>query len=59
MFAAAEGQAEVIKVLLSHGAEIKITDKDGDMALDFAEKNGHQEAVTVLKTDFSALRDSK
>lgn len=49
MFAAAEGQTEVIKVLLSHGANIKITDKDGDTALDFAKKNGHQEAVQALK----------
>jgi ankyrin repeat protein len=49
MFAAAEGQTEVVKVLLSNGADIKITDKDGDTALDFAEKNGHQEAVRELK----------
>ena len=48
MFAAAEGQTEVIKVLLSHGANIKITDKDGDTALVFAKKSGHQEAVQAL-----------
>ena len=54
MFAAAEGQTEVSKVLLSHGANIKITDKDGDTALDFAKKNGHQEAVRALK---KAMKD--
>jgi ankyrin repeat protein len=53
MFAAAEGQFDVIRVLLAHGADIKITDKDGDTALDFAVKNGHQEAAKILKTDFS------
>ena len=53
MFAAAEGQAEVIEVLLSHGANTKITDKDGDTALDFAEKNGHQEAAKILRTAIS------
>jgi ankyrin repeat protein len=59
MFAAAEGQSDVIQVLLSHGANMKVTDTDGDTALDFAEKNGHQEAAKILKTDFSPLRDSK
>ena len=59
MFAAAEGQTDVIRVLLAHGADMKVADKDGDTALDFAEKNGHQEAAKILKTDFSPLRDSK
>ncbi len=59
MFATAEGQSGVIQVLLAHGADTKVTDKDGDTALDFAEKNGHQEAAKILKTDFSPLRDSK
>ena len=49
MFAAAEGQADVVKVLLAHGANMKITDQDGDTALDFAEKNGHREAVKLLQ----------
>ncbi len=53
MFAAAEGQSHVIQVLLNHGAESKGTDLDGDTALDFAEKNGHQEAAKILKKDFS------
>ena len=51
MFAAAEGQAEVIRVLLTHGADVTMTDKDGDTALDFAEKNGHREAVEILGED--------
>lgn len=51
MFAAAEGQVEVIKALLSHGSDVTIKDKDGDTALDFAEKNGHQGAVGVLKKE--------
>jgi len=49
MFAAAEGQAEVIQVLLAKSADTQITDKDGDTALDFAEKNGHEEAAKILK----------
>jgi ankyrin repeat protein len=49
MFAAAEGQVEVIEVLLYNGADTTIKDKDNDTALDFAEKNGHQEAVKLLK----------
>ncbi len=49
MFAAAEGQSGVIQVLLAHGADTKVTDKDGDTALDFAKKNGHQDAIEELK----------
>jgi ankyrin repeat protein len=49
MYAAAEGQADVIRVLLAHGADVNMTDKDGDTALDFAKKNGHREAVEILR----------
>lgn len=48
MFAAAEGQVEVIKALLAHGADVTIKDIDGDRALDFAVKNGHQAAAGLL-----------
>ncbi len=48
MFAAAEGQAAVVRVLLDHGADRGIVDVDGDTALDFASRNGHQEVVRIL-----------
>jgi ankyrin repeat protein len=51
MFAAAEGQVEVIKALLSHGADVTIRDNDGDKALDFAVKNGHQVAAGLLRKE--------
>jgi ankyrin repeat protein len=51
MFAAAEGQVEVIKALLSHGADVTIKDNDGDKALDFAVKNGHQVAAGLLRKE--------
>jgi ankyrin repeat protein len=51
MFAAAEGQVEVIKALLSKGADVTIKDNDGDTALDFAVKNGHQVAAGLLKEE--------
>ncbi len=53
MFAAAEGQSDVIQVLLNDGAESKVTDLDGDTALDFAVKNGHGAAIQLLKRDIS------
>ncbi len=31
--------------LLAHVADMKVTDADGDTALDFAVKNGHREAT--------------
>ena len=48
MFAAAEGQAEVVGMLLSHGASYENTDADGETALDFARSNGHSEVVQLL-----------
>ena len=51
MFAAAEGQSDVIQVLLNHGAERKVTDLDGDTALDFAKKNGHRISIKLLRKE--------
>ena len=49
MFAAAEGQTEVVRTLLSHGASCEPTDDDGESALDFARNNGHTEVVQLLE----------
>lgn len=48
MHAAAEGQLEVVKLLLQHNAERDRRDIDGDTAKSFAEKNGHTEVVKAL-----------
>ena len=48
MFAAAEGQIDVVKKLLAHGAKTSLTDKDGDTASDFAAQKGHTEIVQLL-----------
>jgi ankyrin repeat protein len=50
MFAASEGQLEVVKILLSRGADPSFKDKDGDTAESFATKNGHKEVVALLKS---------
>jgi len=39
-------------ILLANGANIRITDKDGDTVLNFTEMNGHQEAAKILKEDY-------
>ena len=49
MFAGGEGLAEVIEVLLSHGADANLKDVDGDTALTFAQRNGHEESEVLLK----------
>lgn len=49
MFAAAEGQVEVVKTLLQHGADKTMVDVDGESAYDFALNNGHSEVVKLLK----------
>jgi ankyrin repeat protein len=48
MFAAAEGQKEVVQALLQNNANTTVKDKDGETARDFAEKNGHREVATML-----------
>lgn len=49
MYAAAEGQTDVVRVLLKFKANPNLIDKDGDTALSFATKNGHEDVVILLK----------
>lgn len=48
MTAAAEGQVEVVRLLLAHGAEPSLEDQDGDTARSFAQQHGHLEVVELL-----------
>jgi len=48
MMAAAEGQAEVVRVLLLNGALVDTIDRDGDTAEKFARDNGHTEVLKLL-----------
>ena len=49
MTAAAEGQTEVVRLLLEHGADPGLKDKDGDTAASFARENGHTAVVELLE----------
>jgi ankyrin repeat protein len=49
MFAAAEGQAAVIKTLLQHDANPGLKDIDGETALDFALQRGQEQAANLLR----------
>lgn len=49
MWAAAEGQAENVKLLLKHKADTTLQDVDGDTAESFAAKAKHYDVVRVLK----------
>jgi len=51
MTAAAEGQLEVVRYLLDHGADRSLEDKDGDTALSFARQKGHAEVVELLESE--------
>jgi ankyrin repeat protein len=48
MHAAAEGNLEVVKVLIKYGAEISLKDVDGDDAATFAAQSGHMQVVEYL-----------
>ena len=49
MHAAAEGNLEVVKVLLNYGADKALKDLDGDDASSFAAQAGHMQVVEYLK----------
>jgi len=49
MTAAAEGQLEVVRLILAYGANPELKDVDGDTALSFAEQKGHSAVVKVLR----------
>ncbi|MCK5171510.1 MAG: ankyrin repeat domain-containing protein [Bacteroidales bacterium] len=50
MFAASEGQLEVVKVLMANGADASLKDIDGDTAENFAIQNGHMDVAAFLQT---------
>lgn len=43
------GQIEVVKFLLEHGADPDITNRDGELPMDTAEKRGHTDILKLLK----------
>jgi uncharacterized protein len=49
MYAASEGNRESVVILLDNKADPFMKDADGDMALNFARKNGHTDIVTILE----------
>ncbi len=49
MNAAAEGQMEVVQILLQHGADKNLQDVDGDTAESFALQNNHLDVSNFLK----------
>ena len=51
MMAAAEGQLDVLKTLVSYGADLKMVDVDGESSLDFANSKGHSAVVEYIKTN--------
>jgi ankyrin repeat protein len=49
MFAAAEGLSPVVDILLAHGADPKLKDKDDDTAASFAQKRGFTDLAQKLQ----------
>jgi len=50
MHAAAEGQLEVVQVLIAYGADRSMKDVDGDDAASFALRSGHRHVVEYLNS---------
>lgn len=50
MMASAEGQLEVLKTLVTYGADLDMVDIDGESSLDFASSNGHSTVVEYIKS---------
>ncbi len=56
MHAAAEGNLDVVKVLLKAGADLTLMDVDGDDASSFARQSGHMEVVQLLEDARAAMK---
>ena len=52
-----EGQFEVVRLLLAHGADPSLKDKDDDTAESFARQKGHSAVVELLGNPPPAERD--
>jgi ankyrin repeat protein len=50
MHAAAEGNLEVVELLVEYGADHSLTDVDGDNAAFFARQAGHEEVAKYLRS---------
>jgi len=50
MFAASEGQTEVVRTLMAHNADPFMKDADGDDAMAFAIRNNHKDVAILLKS---------
>lgn len=48
MWAAGQGQAEVLRTLLEHGSDVLLYDKTGSTALHIAAARGHIECIYIL-----------
>ena len=46
-----------VRYLLENGANPKLRDNEGRSALDWAELNGHEQCVSLLRQNLSALSD--
>ena len=55
MWAAAEGQFQVVKVLLKHNADTSLQDIDGDTAESFARKAGHTAVADLIRETSASL----
>ena len=49
IIAAAIGDVKLVRLLLDHGADRDLAQKDGSMAVDWARRNGHSEVVALLE----------
>ncbi|WP_338967944.1 ankyrin repeat domain-containing protein [Spiroplasma endosymbiont of Lonchoptera lutea] len=55
-FATQKNQIQFVKILLAHGADVNITDNNGNTALYYAARKGYTEVENLLK-EFKKLKD--
>jgi ankyrin repeat protein len=59
LFAAADGDSELVKLLLDAGANVNAKSDDGDTSLSLAVEEGHREIVNTLKARGAPARPEK
>jgi uncharacterized protein len=59
MYAAAEGQLDVVKLLLTYKADSGLKDAGGNDAITYALKNGHKEVADFIRSFIKSKNELK
>jgi len=59
MYAARQNRVEIVKLLITNGADLKTKSKKGHTALKYAEMSNAHDAVQIISDELLALKTKK